>query len=128
MQVSVTVVYILPIHDKYDCPIAYVSYTTNISNGYIDPTFFPYVLNTTNYNIYFSCFCKMCARNHYAHQITHKCLTFDRLIWKMYIQICATYEVTTNNHVTVSTVHIFDILMNKYACRIAHLYPSVLLL
>ena len=37
--------------------------------------------NTTNYKIYFTCSCHICARNKYGHQtanINNKCKTFDR--------------------------------------------------
>ena len=35
---------------------------------------------------------------------------------------CATYEVTTINHVRKSTVYIFDILLNKYGYYIAYIF------
>ena len=46
----------------------------------------------------------------------------------MYIHICATYEITEINHVTMGTVHIFDVSLSKYGCHIAHICSTTLLL
>ena len=78
--------------------------------------------NTTNCNTYFSCYCQICARNKYAHQIRHICQMFYRLIWKMYTHICATYDVTTFNHVTMGTVHVFDIYHWTNVVGTLHIY------
>ena len=97
--------------NKYDCHIAYVSDTTDILNGHIDQTFL-----------------HMCATAqptaiHSSHVITKYVLEtnvpnklailslFAKYLIDLYgrcIHIYATYEVAAINHVTVGTVHIFD--------------------
>ena len=69
----------------------------------------------------------MCPRNKYAPS---NCAYMPniRFIWKMDTHTYATYEVNAINHVTMGTVHIFDMLLNKYACHIAHLCSNSLLL
>ena len=67
----------------------------------------------------------MCARNKYAHQIGYICHTyqiFDRLVWKMCVHTCAKYEVTAINHVTMGTVHLFDIHHWANMAATLHLY------
>ena len=43
----------------------------------------------------------------------------------MYTPICATYEVTGINHMTMGIVHIFYISLNKYGCHIICIYVQV---
>ena len=47
----------------YDCHIAYVCCTANILNRYTDPTFYTYVPKHNQLQLYFSCYCQICARN-----------------------------------------------------------------
>ena len=48
-----------------------------------------------------------------------------RLVRKMYMHICATYEVTVINHVTGGTVHIFDIYHWTNMVATLHIHVQV---
>ena len=96
--------------DKYGYHIANIIHTSITLNRHIDPTFlYTYPKNTSNFEVYFTCYFQICA-----HQIRH---TFQKIV---YIFICTTYEVTTSNHVTMCTVHIFYISLNNCGCHIAN--------
>ena len=43
----------------------------------------------------------------------------------MYIHICATYEVTAINHVTMGTVYTFDIFNSTNMVATLHIYVQV---
>ena len=98
--------------NKYDCYIAYVSHTTNILNGYTDPTVLHICTKTQPTALYTSHIIAKCVlETKYAHQIGHICHIYqisDRLIWKMYTHLCVTHDITIINHVVMATVHIFE--------------------
>ena len=101
-------VIMLPQHNYITCK----SHSQHIKCIYRPNIFADLCLNTANSNTCFSCYCQICSTNKYAHQIRHIYHIFpisDRCIWKMYTHICAIYEVTAVNHMTMETVHIFDI-------------------
>ena len=54
--------------------------------------------------------------------IRHICHIFDVLIWKMYMHVCAKYEVTAINHAISSTVHKFYIYYRTDMAAIVHIY------
>ena len=50
---------------------------------------------------------------------------FDTLVWKMCMYICATHEVNATDHVTMGTVHIFDIYHLTNMVATLHIYVQV---
>ena len=53
----------------------------------------------------FTWYCHVCDRNRHAYQTAIICHIFNGHTWRMYLHICATYEVTGTNQATGSTVH-----------------------
>ena len=117
--------------NKFDYHIAYVNQKTNIMNGHIDPAFLhpctktqPTAIHTSHVTAKLSQ--KQICPSDWVNK--HICQIFDILIWKMYMHIWATHEVTTINHVAMGTVHIFYISLNKYGCHIEQICSHALLL
>ena len=78
----------------------------------------------TNCDFYFTCYCKICAKNKYDYQIKHRCYISyipDIHIQEMYACTYATYEITGTNHSTRSTLHIFDTSLSKYGSPIPNI-------
>ena len=56
----------------------------------------------------------------------HKNMPLNCIYWiGMFSQMCVIYEITDMNYVTSSTVHIFDISLNKYGWHIANIAHKV---
>ena len=62
--------------------------------------------NITNCNIYSTCCHYICARNKYAHHISHIWHIFHKHIQGMSVHTHTIYETTGINHVTRSSLHI----------------------
>ena len=76
-------------HWKYGCHAANIVHTTKIINWYQDLVFAYICHNTSNCNIYFTCYCQICARNKYATQIGH--IPYILNIWWVYMGDICTY-------------------------------------
>ena len=69
---SVTV-YIFHISlNKYDCHIPNMRFSAIVQHEDKDSTFFAHICqNTSNYTIYFTCYCHVCASNKWTSQVPH---------------------------------------------------------
>ena len=85
------------ITEKYHCHIAYITHTTNILNGYIEPTFLPICATTQATVIITSHVTAKCG----IYAIYAKYMTN---LQQRCIHICATYEVTAISHVTMDNI------------------------
>ena len=55
--------------------------------AYIPSVFAWLCQNTTKRNFHLTCYCKMCARNIYAHQIGHICVILEVHFCIMYVEV-----------------------------------------
>ena len=97
-------------------------------NGHIDLKFLLMFQNTTKINTHFLLYCQICARDKYAHQmrhIYHKCQIFHGLIWEMYTNVCATYEVTAINQVYAHLTYITEQIWLPYCTYMFHCIGTV---
>ena len=83
-----------------DCHIASMSNTIISPNGYRPNILACTSKNTTNCNIYFTCYCHVCAINKYAPKmplIYHIWKLIHVKTWETYVNTCVSHILAANN-------------------------------
>ena len=101
--------------NTYACHIAHVCPTAIVLLCTYRLHITAYIYQTSiNCNIYLLHYCKICASNKYAHQVSHIRNIpkwHDTLLWRKYANIHATYEVAIINDVARITRHRQQLMM-----------------
>ena len=102
---------------KYHFHIANTAHTAYTLYG-IKSWGFCNMPNKTNCDIYFKCYCLICARNKYAHQIGHKYAIYTKYLMVIYVRCMCLYEVNGINHVTRSPEYYLPYVTGKMAATL----------